>query len=173
MGQETDAEIEELISWLSARGFTVSREQYPKSNFGNWFRELHGPGIWLVLTRERGEWLIAATPAGSRSWYSLAAWEHCLGRAATTQLADDPSARGVAHLQRALEAMQTAAAADDSSLKERLEAAQEALHARAIPRLPPEAFSGGAMLTATDVSDEMRRDASARLARRKRERRSN
>jgi hypothetical protein len=171
MSRETDAEIETLVQWLSAQGFSLSREQYSKQDFGNWFREFHGPDIWLRLTRERGEWLIAATTAGATSWFSLDAWERCLARESGKEAADRQAPPDGAFLQRRLHAMRYAAVADASSLRRCLEAAQKDMRMHGRPSLPPEAFARGAMLSPDSVSEEMRQEASARLARRSHNRR--
>ena len=58
--KEIEAEIGDLIEKLCAAGWRPNRSRYSAECFGDWLIELEREGTMVVLTKDKGQYLIDA-----------------------------------------------------------------------------------------------------------------
>lgn len=168
MIEPTDARIDDLVAWLRSQGFSLAGESYFEESFGDWLREFHTTDLRILVQRERSSWELAATPAKSSSWFSLAAWEACLNRGDTVRnpyLEDE-----VGFLKSHLARMRKAARAYPS-LPACLARAEKDRLDKLLIRTPSESPADTVLLAPSEVTEAARRQLAGDVARARRRRR--
>ena len=164
----TDARIDDLVAWLRSQGFSLASESYFEESFGDWLREFQSNDLRVLVQRERSSWELAAAPAKSASWFSLAAWDACLNRADAVRSAylEDEVGFLRSHLAR----MRKAARAN-RSLPACLARAELDRLGKLLIRAPSELSADAVLLVPSEVTEGTRRQLAGDVARARRRRR--
>jgi hypothetical protein len=60
LDKHIEASLGPLLNELAADGWSVTRAQYDATSFGNILVEMHRGSAWIVLTRDRSQFIIDA-----------------------------------------------------------------------------------------------------------------